>query len=107
MGLFSRYAHDDEEARKAHMTWEERAAHAEARVEELKREVEQLHSQYNTLDRTYNLEKENSSRLLGEERERCARIAESPGCACKAEDLHDGCCGACGKRIAEKIRGVR
>mgnify|MGYP001792011780 CR=1 FL=1 len=38
------------------------------------------------------------------ERERCAKIAESPACCCKEEDLHDGCCGTCGTRIATEIR---
>jgi hypothetical protein len=44
---------------------------------------------------------------VAEERERCAKIAESPGCLCKAEELHDGCCGACGSRIAGVIRERR
>jgi hypothetical protein len=38
------------------------------------------------------------------ERERCAKLAESELCSCKEEDLHDGCCAACGKRIAGAIR---
>jgi hypothetical protein len=39
-----------------------------------------------------------------EERERCAKIAESPICTCKEEEIHDGCCGSCGNRIAKVIR---
>lgn len=39
-----------------------------------------------------------------EERERCAALAESLGCQCKDDDLHDGCCGTCGRRIATAIR---
>lgn len=42
--------------------------------------------------------------VLLEERERCAMLAESPVCGCKTDDLHDGCCAACGRRIAEIIR---
>lgn len=42
--------------------------------------------------------------VLLEERERCAVLAESEMCVCKTEDIHDGCCAACGKRIAEAIR---
>lgn len=42
-----------------------------------------------------------------EERERCAKRAESPLCACKSEDIHDGCCAACGTRIASAIRNLR
>lgn len=42
--------------------------------------------------------------VLLEERERCAVLAESPGCMCTTEDIHDGCCGACGERIAGAIR---
>lgn len=38
--------------------------------------------------------------------EECAKIAESEICSCKEEDLHDGCCGACGKKIAAVIRKV-
>lgn len=41
-----------------------------------------------------------------EERERCAQIAESELCSCKVEALHDGCCGECGKRIAQVLRAV-
>jgi hypothetical protein len=42
--------------------------------------------------------------LIADERERCALLAESPECHCKTEDIHDGCCGACGIRIAKAIR---
>jgi len=44
---------------------------------------------------------------LEAEREHCARIAESPGCMCKAEEIHDGCCGVCGSRIAKAIREAK
>lgn len=44
--------------------------------------------------------------LVADERERCAKVAESGGCHCKADDLHDGCCGSCGTRIAAEIRKV-
>lgn len=43
-------------------------------------------------------------KVLLEERERCAMLAESSGCGCKTEDIHEGCCGTCGRRIAEVIR---
>lgn len=39
-----------------------------------------------------------------EERERCAKIAEGKLCHCTTEDGHDGCCAACGNRIAAVIR---
>lgn len=39
-----------------------------------------------------------------DERERCAKLAESDACLCESEDLHDGCCGTCGRKSAEKIR---
>jgi hypothetical protein len=42
--------------------------------------------------------------LVASERERYAMLAESPVCGCKTEDLHDGCCASCGRRIAEIIR---
>lgn len=42
--------------------------------------------------------------VLLEEREECATLAESPLCGCKTEDIHDGCCATCGRRIAEAIR---
>lgn len=42
--------------------------------------------------------------VLLEERERCAKFAESPVCGCKTEDIHDGCCASCGRRIAKAIR---
>lgn len=42
---------------------------------------------------------------IKDERERCAKIAESPSCHCKEADIHDGCCASCGSRIAKAIRG--
>lgn len=42
--------------------------------------------------------------VLLEEREQCAMLAESEMCGCKTEDIHEGCCAACGRRIAEAIR---
>lgn len=39
-----------------------------------------------------------------EAREQCAKIAESDLCVCKQDDIHEGCCAACGSRIATAIR---
>jgi len=52
----------------------------------------------------WRLAREIAGKAAARERESCAKTAEDPGCSCKAENTHDGCCGACGFRIAKAIR---